>query len=62
MGGVGLRRFVVIFDQGRSPDLFRRLRSDILVKGGTYSIEEVVGKEAVEGCPKCACLAELTGI
>jgi D-beta-D-heptose 7-phosphate kinase/D-beta-D-heptose 1-phosphate adenosyltransferase len=39
---------VVVFEQDTPHDLLRRLRPDVLVKGGTYTPEEVVGREVVE--------------
>ena len=38
----------VIFDDDTPHDLLRRIRPDVLVKGGTYGVDEVVGKEIVE--------------
>ena len=40
--------YVTIFDKNTPLDIISALRPDVLVKGGTYAIEEVVGKEAVE--------------
>lgn len=40
--------YVTIFDENTPLDIISVLRPDVLVKGGTYAIEEVVGKEAVE--------------
>lgn len=39
---------VLIFDEDTPHELLRRIRPDVLVKGGTYSTEEVVGREVVE--------------
>jgi D-beta-D-heptose 7-phosphate kinase/D-beta-D-heptose 1-phosphate adenosyltransferase len=39
---------VLIFEDDTPHDLLRRLRPDVLVKGGTYTPDEVVGKEIVE--------------
>jgi D-beta-D-heptose 7-phosphate kinase/D-beta-D-heptose 1-phosphate adenosyltransferase len=38
---------VVVFEDDTPHELLRRLRPDILVKGGTYTVEEVVGREVV---------------
>lgn len=38
---------VVIFDERTPEDLLRRIRPDVLVKGGDYPIEDVVGAEFV---------------
>lgn len=40
--------FVVIFDDETPEDLLRTIRPDVLVKGGTYAVEQVVGREFVE--------------
>jgi D-beta-D-heptose 7-phosphate kinase / D-beta-D-heptose 1-phosphate adenosyltransferase len=40
---------VLIFDEDTPLLVLDRLRPDVLVKGGTYSVNEVVGKEFVEG-------------
>ena len=40
--------YVVIFDEDTPLELIRLLRPDILVKGGDYTPEGVVGKEIVE--------------
>ena len=39
---------VVILDDDTPHDLLRAIRPDILVKGGTYCMEQVVGREVVE--------------
>ncbi|MBI3300849.1 MAG: D-glycero-beta-D-manno-heptose 1-phosphate adenylyltransferase [Deltaproteobacteria bacterium] len=40
--------YVTVFDEDTPLELIRLLRPRILVKGGDWSLEEVVGKEAVE--------------
>ncbi len=40
---------VVVFEQDTPHALLRAIRPDVLVKGGTYSPEEVVGHEIVSG-------------
>ena len=40
---------VVVFDQDTPLELIRRVRPKVLVKGGDYQREEVVGRELVEG-------------
>ncbi|PCJ52277.1 MAG: D-glycero-beta-D-manno-heptose 1-phosphate adenylyltransferase [Planctomycetota bacterium] len=40
--------YVVIFDEGTPKNLLRLLQPDILVKGGDYSHDQVVGYEIVE--------------
>ena len=39
---------VIIFDEDTPYELIDRLRPDIIVKGGDYSIDEVVGRDIVE--------------
>ena len=38
---------VLIFDADTPHDLLRRIRPDVLVKGGTYTTDQVVGREIV---------------
>ena len=40
--------YVTVFDQSTPHELLRRLRPDVLVKGGNYSHQEIVGRELVE--------------
>ncbi len=40
--------YVVIFEDDTPLELLRRLKPDVLVKGGTYQSEQVVGHELVE--------------
>ncbi len=40
--------FVVVFDEPTPHRLLERLKPDVLVKGGTYSREQIVGREVVE--------------
>jgi D-beta-D-heptose 7-phosphate kinase/D-beta-D-heptose 1-phosphate adenosyltransferase len=39
---------VVIFEEDTPIELIRRVRPDVLVKGGDYTREQVVGREVVE--------------
>ncbi len=39
---------VLVFDEPTPQQLLRRIRPDVLVKGGTYSVRDVVGREIVE--------------
>jgi D-beta-D-heptose 7-phosphate kinase/D-beta-D-heptose 1-phosphate adenosyltransferase len=39
---------VVVFDEDTPHEILRRLRPEVLTKGGTYSVDEVVGREIVE--------------
>jgi len=40
---------VTLFDEDTPRELIERLLPDTLVKGGDYAIEDIVGREAVEG-------------
>jgi D-beta-D-heptose 7-phosphate kinase/D-beta-D-heptose 1-phosphate adenosyltransferase len=40
--------YVLIFDEDTPHDLLRKIRPDVLVKGGTYTTDQVVGHEVVE--------------
>lgn len=40
--------YVVVFDEPTPHALLARLRPDVLVKGGTYTAEQIVGRELVE--------------
>ncbi len=66
--------WVVAFDETTPEALLRELRPDVLVKGGDYSREQVVGREwvesyggvvtvvpAVEGCSTTAMLTRING-
>ncbi len=41
--------YVVVFDEPTPHRVLEAVRPDLLVKGGTYRIDEVVGREVVEG-------------
>ena len=47
---------VVIFDENTPCHLLEGIRPDVLVKGGTYTIDEVVGREIVEAYGGQVCL------
>jgi rfaE bifunctional protein nucleotidyltransferase chain/domain len=40
--------YVVIFDEDTPLELIRAVRPDVLVKGGDWSLERIVGREVVE--------------
>lgn len=40
--------YVVVFDEATPHALLEQLRPDVLVKGGTYTTDEIVGREVVE--------------
>jgi D-beta-D-heptose 7-phosphate kinase/D-beta-D-heptose 1-phosphate adenosyltransferase len=39
---------VVMFDEDTPVRLLERLRPDVLVKGGNYTVDEIIGKDLVE--------------
>ncbi len=41
--------YVTVFGEPTPHEILRRLRPDVLVKGGDYNLDEVVGREVVEG-------------
>lgn len=41
--------FVCIFEEDTPRELIQALQPDLLVKGGDYQIQEIVGRETVEG-------------
>lgn len=47
LGALACVSYVVVFDEDTPRELLKRLRPDVLVKGGTYKPEEVVGHEIV---------------
>jgi D-beta-D-heptose 7-phosphate kinase/D-beta-D-heptose 1-phosphate adenosyltransferase len=52
--------YVVIFDDDTPHELLRRLRPDVLVKGGTYTPDQVIGHEVVEAYGGRVCVTGLT--
>ena len=48
LAGLEVVDYVVIFDEATPEALIEALRPDVLVKGGTYAVEEIVGRELVE--------------
>ena len=48
---------VLLFDDDTPHELLRRIRPDVLVKGGTYAPDEVVGREIVLGYGGKVCVA-----
>ena len=48
LAGLEVVDYVVIFDEATPEALIQTLRPDVLVKGGTYAVEDIVGRELVE--------------
>ena len=49
LAALGCIDYVVLFDEETPYELIKLLRPDILVKGGDYTLEGVVGRDLVEG-------------
>ncbi len=52
---------VTLFDEDTPEELIDRLLPDVLVKGGDYSHEDIVGREAVEGAGGTVTVVPLVG-
>jgi D-beta-D-heptose 7-phosphate kinase / D-beta-D-heptose 1-phosphate adenosyltransferase len=48
---------VLLFDEATPEYVIRRLRPDVLVKGGDYSVDDLVGREYVESYGGRVCVA-----
>ena len=48
LGALGFVDYVAIFDEDTPLDLIKTIKPDVLVKGGDYAPDEVVGKKEVE--------------
>ena len=51
--------YVVPFDENDPLEIIKKIKPDVIVKGGDYNLENVVGKEIAEVriCPKYECLS-----
>lgn len=48
LAGLEAVDYVVIFDEATPHAILEQIRPDVLVKGGTYTADEIVGREVVE--------------
>ena len=48
LSALGFIDYVVIFDEDTPYELIKKIQPDVLVKGGDYKPEEVIGKDIVE--------------
>ena len=48
LSALGFIDYVVIFDEDTPYELIKKIQPDVLVKGGDYKPEEVVGRDIVE--------------
>lgn len=49
LSGLGCTDYITVFDEPTPFELISLLRPDVLVKGGDWTPEQVVGREVVEG-------------
>lgn len=49
LASLGFVTAVVLFDEDTPYDLIKRIQPDVLVKGGEYKIEDIVGYDVVKG-------------
>jgi D-beta-D-heptose 7-phosphate kinase/D-beta-D-heptose 1-phosphate adenosyltransferase len=49
LSGLGCTDYIAVFDEPTPFELISLLRPDVLVKGGDWAPEQVVGREVVEG-------------
>jgi len=47
LGALGMVDYIILFDEDTPLELIRKVRPDILVKGGDYREEEIVGYREV---------------
>ncbi|MDY0225761.1 rfaE bifunctional protein, domain II [Desulfomicrobium apsheronum] len=47
--------FVIIFDEDTPLELIRKVSPDVLVKGGDWSVDRIVGREVVEAAGGTVC-------
>jgi D-beta-D-heptose 7-phosphate kinase/D-beta-D-heptose 1-phosphate adenosyltransferase len=57
VAALGCVDHVLLFDEPTPHEVLRRVRPDVLVKGGDYRPDQVVGREVVEGYGGRVCLA-----
>ena len=48
LSALGFVDYVVLFDEDTPYELIKKIQPDILVRGGDYKPEEVVGRDIVE--------------
>ncbi|MBN1142835.1 MAG: D-glycero-beta-D-manno-heptose 1-phosphate adenylyltransferase [Bacteroidales bacterium] len=49
LASLGFVTAVVLFDEDTPYDLIKKIQPDVLVKGGEYKVEEIVGYDVVKG-------------
>ncbi len=47
--------FVIVFDEDTPLELIKKVRPDVLVKGGDWSVERIVGRDVVETAGGTVC-------
>jgi D-beta-D-heptose 7-phosphate kinase/D-beta-D-heptose 1-phosphate adenosyltransferase len=58
LGAMGQVDLVVIFGDATPLELIKAIRPDVLVKGGDYSVDQVVGADIVQGYGGMVVLAD----
>ncbi|WP_320172648.1 D-glycero-beta-D-manno-heptose 1-phosphate adenylyltransferase [Maridesulfovibrio sp.] len=48
LAGLSCIDYVIFFDEDTPYNLIRRVRPDVLVKGGDWAVEKIVGRDVVE--------------
>ena len=48
LSALGFVDYVVLFDEDTPYELIKKVQPDVLVKGGDYTVDQVVGKDIVE--------------
>ena len=59
LAAIGSVDGVVVFDEETPAGIIETLLPDVLVKGGDYTPDRVVGREAVEGAGGCVVIVPL---
>jgi rfaE bifunctional protein nucleotidyltransferase chain/domain len=59
LAGLASVDFITPFDEDTPIELIRAIRPDVLVKGGDYALDEVVGRDIVESYGGTVILAKL---
>jgi rfaE bifunctional protein nucleotidyltransferase chain/domain len=49
LAGLGVIDYVILFDEDTPYNLISSVRPDILIKGGDWSVDNIVGRDIVEG-------------
>lgn len=61
LAGLACVDFVVVFDEDTPYELIRQVRPQVLVKGGDWSLDRIVGRDLVEAAGGRVCSIPLLG-